>query len=206
MRGPIGRAREDLDMRYDLLKGTRNVMAGAGPLMVVLLALLACKEEGATSTPSVTPAASGVAKSEEGTKPAAAAAKVGDTVKFDDSTWVVVSAKDIGKKLKSVLGDKTTEGKFVKVVFKVTNTTKEEERIMDHPKLLDDQGREFGNFDEASMYLPDNEKTMTLEQLPAGMPKTFSAIYEVPDDAKGLKFQARALSALGNKTLVDLGI
>jgi hypothetical protein len=37
-------------------------------------------------------------------------------------------------------------------------------------------------------------------------PKEFYAMYEVPTDAKELKFQARALSAFGDKTLVDLGL
>ena len=36
---------------------------------------------------------------------------------------------------------------------------------------------------------------MTLEALPAGLPKVFFAIYEVPKDAvKGLSFEARELA------------
>ncbi len=47
---------------------------------------------------------------------------------------------------------------------------------------------------------------MGLKALPASITKEFQAVYEVPADAKSIKFQARALSAFGDKKLVDLGL
>jgi hypothetical protein len=133
-------------------------------------------------------------------------AKVGEVVKFDDSQWEVVSAKNLGTNLQGITGNKTSQGKFIKVEFKVTNLSKKEESILDHPKLLDDKDREFGPMDDQSLYIPDPERTITLESLPPSMMKRFSAIYEVPADAKGLVFQARALSAFGDKKKVVLGM
>lgn len=132
-------------------------------------------------------------------------AKIGEQVKFDDSQWEVVSAKNLGTDVQGITGNKKTAGKFVKVEFKVTNLSKKEESILDHPKLLDDKDREFGPMDDQMLYIPDPERTITLESLPPSMLKRFSAIYELPADAAGLKFQARALSAFGDKKKVVLG-
>jgi hypothetical protein len=128
-------------------------------------------------------------------------AKIGEQVKFDDSQWEVVSAKSLGTDVQGITGNKKTAGKFVKVEFKVTNLSS----ILDHPKLLDDKDREFGPMDDQMLYIPDPERTITLESLPPSMLKRFSAIYELPADATGLKFQARALSAFGDKKKVVLG-
>jgi len=95
---------------------------------------------------------------------------IGDVVKFDDSKWIVVAAKDNGSILKSnnmFQKEASTDGKFITVRFKVKN--------------------------------------LTLEALPPSMYKEFYAVYEVPSDAVGFRFQARALSAFGDKILVNLG-
>lgn len=139
----------------------------------------------------------------------ATVAKIGDEVKFDDSTWVVLDAKLAGKTLKSnnqFQEDAKTEGKFVVVRFKVTNKTNKEERIMDQPKLVDSKGREFKHVDSQAFYVSPKAKTLGLEALPSSLAKEFSAVYEVAADSGGLQFQARALSAFGDKTLVDLAL
>jgi len=133
---------------------------------------------------------------------------IGDVVKFDDSKWIVVAAKDNGSILKSnnmFQKEASTDGKFITVRFKVKNLTKTEDRIMDTPKLIDSQGREFKEYDSQSFYIPEGAKTLTLEALPPSMYKEFYAVYEVPSDAVGFRFQARALSAFGDKILVNLG-
>lgn len=134
---------------------------------------------------------------------------VGDIVSLDDSTWVVLESKDLGKTLKTnnqFVEPLRTEGKYISVSFKVTNTTNKEERIAIHPPIVDSKGREFGELDMQSMYAPKGMKTMSLEQLPSSMPRKFWAVYEVPPDATGLKFKARELSTFGEKVFIGLGL
>jgi hypothetical protein len=140
--------------------------------------------------------------------PAAQASKIGDTIKFDDSEWSVIEAKDKGKTLKSnnqFEENAKSDGKFVLVHFKVKNTTNKEDRIMDGPKVVDSQGREFKNYDNEAFFIPNNTKTLGLEALPSSISKDFWAVYEVAPDSKGMSFEARALSAMGDKKLVALG-
>lgn len=151
-------------------------------LLGLLLALLACKG-----------------------KPEARA-KVGEVVTFDDSQWEVVGASVIGNRIQGFSGDKKTAGKFLKVDFKVTNTSKQDETILDHPRVFDDQSREFKVLDDQALYVHEPEQTLTLQSLPPSMLKRFTAIYELPVDAKGLVFEARALGAFGERRKVTLGI
>jgi hypothetical protein len=135
-------------------------------------------------------------------------AKIGETVKFDDSEWTVLDAKDKGKALKSnneFQEGAKTDGKFVLVHFKVKNTTNKEDRIMDGPKVVDSQGREFKNYDHEAFYIPKNASTLGFEALPSSLTKDFWAVYEVAADSAGMNFEARALSAMGDKKLVGLG-
>lgn len=175
--------------------------------VVLAAALLACKEgsdgqgNGSTSRAPVVTAVPAEAK----------VAKLGETIGFDDSDWVVTEAKVVGQELKSgnqFIESEKTDGKFILVKFKVTNKTKEEQRILSRPKVKDAQGREFGAFDKAYFFL-QREKldSVALKALPASMPKQYGAIYEVPADASGLQFQAIAITGLATRdTWVDLGI
>jgi hypothetical protein len=142
-------------------------------------------------------AASERAAKAEAARPAA----VGDTVKFKDSEWVVIEARDLGQKLRggNFSEPKNTEGKFIYIRFKVTNTTNEEEAILFTPGIKDSKGRKYEEMDDTALYLKDNEESMTLEQLPASLPKTFSSIFEVPTDATGIEFLARDFAAFGTQ-------
>ncbi|MFD0895441.1 hypothetical protein KBB96_20105 [Luteolibacter ambystomatis] len=135
--------------------------------------------------------------------------QIGDTVTFeDDSQWQVLEAKSLGSVLKgtNMLAEtKRTDGKFLYVRYKITNTKNREERILDTPKLRDSKGREFEHLDGASLYLEDGENTLTLEQLTSGMSKSFSALYEVPSDASGFVFMTRKLGFGGDDKAVKLG-
>lgn len=142
-------------------------------------------------------------------KAAAPAAKVGDTVKFDDSEWVILEAKTLGAKMAptSPFGEPAkTDGKFVYVRFKVKNLGNKQETIFDHPKVVDAKGREFDHYQQQYSYLPKGVKGMALEQLPASMTKEFGAVYEIPADATALVFQARALEIAGERKNVALGL
>lgn len=131
----------------------------------------------------------------------AEAAAIGDVVKFEDSEWTVVSARGLGSTLRGgeFVEAKQSEGKFVYVRFKVKNITNEEESILFTPAITDSKGRRYEQFDEQAFYLPDNENSMTMEQLPSGLPKTFSAIFEIPPDATGINFMARNFAAFGKE-------
>ncbi len=123
---------------------------------------------------------------------------LGDKIVFEDSEWVVSSAKDRGSKMNSrnsFVDPAVTSGKFIMVSFGITNKTNKEERIMFTPVIVDAKGREFQDYDKQSFYLPEGAKSLTMESLPSGMEKQFTAIYEVPADAEGLMFQVRELSA-----------
>ena len=124
--------------------------------------------------------------------------KMNQEVSFKDSTWIVLEARDFGQKLHGHLmtGDKETEGKFIYVRYKVTNKTRSEDQILIVPKLKDSKQRKFDELIESDFYLPEGEKGLTMEALPAGVPKVFSAIYEVAKEANGLCFLARSFDPI----------
>ena len=139
-----------------------------------------------------------------------ATAKLGDTVSFDDSDWVVIEAKDLGKKIKSnsEFDDekKDTSGRFVEVHFKVTNKEKKEEMVLDHPKVIDDKGREFGPIDMEAHYVPAKTKTIGFETLQPSMPKEYWTVIEVAADSKNLKAQVHSLGILPETRNVELNL
>ena len=147
-------------------------------------------------------------QTKEGAK---ASAKIGDEIQFGgDSTWVVLAAEDKGTAITSnnpLQQDAQTTGRFILVHFKVTNLGKKEQRIVNTPKLIDSQQREFKNYDHQTFYIPKGGETMTGKAIPASLAKEFYAVYEVPPDAKGLRFQTRDLSSsfTPDFKLVDLG-
>ncbi len=165
-----------------------------GAMLVLLAGLLACKggSHGSSSSSS------------------SSTAKLGETVTFDDSEWIVIEAKDAGKSIKSNSEfneeEKKSEGRFIQVHYKVTNKGKKEEMLLDRPKIVDDKGREFGPIDMESFYVPAKAKTIGLDTLQPSMPKEYWTVIEVPADAKNLKFQVHGFSLLGDKKNVDLGI
>jgi hypothetical protein len=164
-----------------------------GAMLVLLGALLACKGGSSSSGSS-----------------SSSTAKLGETVTFDDSEWIVMEAKDLGKSIKSNSEfneeQKKSDGRFVQVHYKVTNKGKKEEMLLDRPKVVDDKGREFGPIDMESFYVPAKAKTIGLDTLQPSMPKEYWTVIEVPADAKTLKFQVHGFSLLGDKKNVDIGL
>lgn len=137
-------------------------------------------------------------------------AKIGDTVTFSDSVWSVTKAEDLGSTAKSnnqfQPALKSEGGKFIRVVMKVTNLEKKEERLFDPPKLADAQGREFRPVDMTVFYIPEGKKTLQLEAIPPSLPKEFWEVYEVAANSTGLRFMARELSVAGSTQAIDLGL
>lgn len=164
---------------------------------ILTTAILGAAANTATNT-EATPAATSTAASGQTVQSSSdqpSGHAVGETIKFADSEWVVAAAQDRGSTLPggTFSEAKRSSGKFVMVKFTVTNTTNEEEQIIDTPKLVDSRGRKFEQMDDVNLYLPEGASEMTLEQLPSGIMKTFYAIFEVPADATGLAFETRSL-------------
>jgi len=202
---------------------TLGAKIGAGVVALVIFGMCrsAMKSDAATATSPVvleaaaaapTPKANDAQPAADRTPPAPrpAAAKLGDTVTFPDSKWVVSKAEKLGPSVKSnnqFQADLKSEGGFfVRVVFKVTNLGLKEERLMSQPKLKDTQGREFNEVDNLVFYIPQGKHTLLLEAIPPSLPKEFWSVYEVPNDAGGLQFMARELSITGATYPVDLAL
>lgn len=135
-------------------------------------------------------------------------AAVGEWVSLSDSAWAVGGVVDWGHVLPSgntFVRDAQTTGRFIVVRFNIQNNMQSEERIFADPELVDRRGRRFKTFDRQRRYLPEDAHAVALEALPAGVLRDFWAIYEVADDAEDMAFEARALSALGEKRLIALG-
>ena len=137
------------------------------------------------------------------------AAKIGETVKLDESQYIVVEAKDLGKDLKAndeFTEAKKTTGRFIQVKYKITNTGKKPQGLLEDPKIVDDKGREFGGVEMESAYVPKGGKVPLLDTLQPSMEREYYSIVEVPADATKLKLQVHDLGILGEKKTVDLGL
>jgi len=138
------------------------------------------------------------------------ALKVGDEVRFGDSVWTVLQAQNKGNFLQSnteFIENVRTNGKFIMVHFRITNLGTREERFLTPINLIDSKGREFTDYDNQLFFIPEGAKTLTFEAIPAGLPRQFYAIYEVPADASGFRFQARNITStfFPQHKLVELG-
>lgn len=177
--------------------------AFVGIALVVVLG--ACsKSERSEHAPAATatPGGKGAAQGER-------AAKAGEPLKLDDSVWMVVETKDLGKKVdaNTSYGEpKETAGRFVQVRYKVTNTGKKPESVLDPPRIVDDKGRELTRLDLESLYVPAKLATLGIELLPPHVEKEYATLFDVPADARGLKLQLRGLGLLGERRQIDLGI
>lgn len=171
---------------------------------IMLMGMLSSDKEQASTGEEHTKSPSSEAVQQPKTQPS----KIGDLIKFEDSEWTVLDARDLGHTLNggTFSDPKHSDGKFIYVRYKVKNTTDKEDSVLSTPALQDGKGRRYEEFDEQALYLGENEKSMTMEQLPSGLPKTFSAIFEIPADSSGLKFLTRDFAVFGKKeTPVLLG-
>ena len=136
--------------------------------------------------------------------------KIGDTVTFDDSEWVVIEAKDVGRVLKSnsEFNDeqKKTNGRFIQVHFKVTNKDKKEQIVMDAPKIVDDKGGEYPAIQGESSFVPAKTKSIGLQTLNPSTPAEFWTVIEVTPNAKNLKLEVHGFSLLNEKKDIELGL
>ena len=132
---------------------------------------------------------------------------LGEEIVFEgDSMWVVEGVDVIGSFLPAsppFAEYRSTSGKFVVVSYSVVNRTRKVERILQSPTLENDLGDEYRAIDMQSVYLRGlfRDTSIELEQLPPGVKKTFSAIYELPADNRILTFKAREIRSLTPNTI-----
>jgi hypothetical protein len=159
------------------------------------------------SSPRYSPPSGGGGGSGGGSSKSATPA-IGDEVEFDDSTWTVIDARDMGKTIKATselfAGEtKVASGRFIQIHYKVTNDGKKQQTLLDTPKLVDSKSREFGAIQGESEYVPKGTKTAILETLQPSMERDFYTIIEVPADAHDLQIQIIELGLGSDKKLVD---
>jgi len=137
-------------------------------------------------------------------------AKIGDTVKFDDSEWVVIEAKDVGKTLKSNSVGNTDEkkatGRFIQIHYKVTNTGKQEQMVFKHPKVIDGAKKEFEALEDESNYVPAKTSTIGLVTLVPNVMKEYWSVIDVGADSKTLKLRLHPIALIGDEKDVDLNL
>ena len=126
---------------------------------------------------------------------------IGDIVSFpSDSEWQVVEAVSIGKNLPTIepfAKGKTTEGKYIIVIYRVKNITGKSESIFYSPTIIDESGNKYKALPDEALWtrkLTDSP-SITIEQLPNRVAKKFAAIYEIPDDGSIYYFEARQLAS-----------
>jgi flagellar biosynthesis GTPase FlhF len=137
--------------------------------------------------------------------------KIGDEVKFKDSTWVVLSAREVGDTLKSSNENfaddlHSEDGKYIYVKFKVTNERNEQDAIAITPAARDSKGRRYEELEQLAPYLQEGEKEIFGAPLPAGLGKTFVSIFEMPKDSEGVVFLARSLDVIKTEKAVVLDL
>jgi hypothetical protein len=131
----------------------------------------------------------------------------------NQAKWRVLSSRNMGNVLKgsesrypSFKEDKTTTGKFIEVTFIVENIGGKTKTMPVPPEIVDSQNREFGTAEEYYLYVP-NDMDYLLTTLPPNVPKNAIVIYDLPQDATGLKFVVNDFSFLSHETaLIDLGM
>jgi len=145
---------------------------------------------------------------------------VGDTVKLGflkykgakevtpDSEWVVVEAKDMGKR---ITGNKDwsdeelkTDGKFFAVTFKVTNRTAANQYVDRFGVAVEDGKRRYFHVHaDSSKFMPPDCVDF-FDPIPPDLSRTFFALYEMPADAAGLTFPAHTFETFVHESTLPL--
>ena len=75
-----------------------------------------------------------------------------------------------------------------------------------YPCLLNIRDREFETFSESSFFIEDEEELFILDNINPGISKTYTLIYEIPEDANELMLEVTSLEFAGNREYIDLGL
>lgn len=124
----------------------------------------------------------------------------GQDVRVGEVRWKITGVQDEGQTLASdnqFVEDKTTSGKFIRVTFEIENLGTETKTFND-PPLLDSRRREFKKASDTLQFIPDDQQCI-LERLNPNIIKSCQVIYEVPEDASGLRANVGDLNLFGSK-------
>jgi len=114
-------------------------------------------------------------------------------VTHGDLLWKLIEAKGLGNVLEATESryeweiDKKTEGKFIKVTFKIENVGKEVTFYFGGPDLIDGKGRRWKTALGISGWIPEEEVCVFKEIKPGFSPIKCTEIYEVAADSTDLK-------------------
>lgn len=165
-----------------------------------------------TSSPSSVDSPEKTSEKPTNVKQEAKSYAVKDDVRVGDVRWKVTEVKNYGNTLKgsesripTFSKSRTTGGKFVKITVEVENLGNEM-KSASTLNIVDDKDREFIPSTNVFEWLPE-DNMFILSNLNPNVPKTFSAIYEIPADASGLKLKVGDLELLKNNSAkIDLGM
>ncbi|MDP9738272.1 DUF4352 domain-containing protein [Peribacillus frigoritolerans] len=157
-------------------------------IIIVNIASGGDEEESSTETKSDTKATETTAKPAEEKKaePKKEAPKqhqVGDIVKVGKLEYTVKGVEET-KKISNVLGDKTTEGKFVIVEMAIKNLDKKERMADSNMFKIKADGAEYGADAELDMYVNEGGIGFFLETMNPNISKTGKVVFELPAEAK----------------------
>ncbi|WP_110114942.1 DUF4352 domain-containing protein [Bacillus sp. CGMCC 1.16541] len=159
-------------------------------------------EEETASTEPKSEEASAEVKAETETAAAEPAKKeekkafgIGEEVKVGNLTYVVNGVEETTE-ISNILGDKTTEGKFIVVDLTVKNTDKKA-RLADTNmfKVLTADGTEYSADGTLDMYVNEAGEGFFLQDLNPNIGKTGKVVFELPTEAA--QYDLQVSSGLG---------
>ncbi|MCK2018836.1 DUF4352 domain-containing protein [Peribacillus frigoritolerans] len=161
-------------------------------IVIVNIASGGDEEESTTETKSETKATETTAKPEEKKaepkKEAPKQHQVGDVVKVGKLEYTVKGVEET-QKISNVLGDKTTEGKFVIVEMAIKNLDKKERMADSNMFKVKADGAEYGADAELDMYVNEGGIGFFLESINPNISKTGKVVFELPAEAKAYNIE-----------------
>lgn len=161
-------------------------------IVIVNIASGGDEEESTTETKSDTKATETTAKpeekKEEPKKEAPKQHQVGDVVKVGKLEYTVKNVEET-QKISNVLGDKTTEGKFVIVEMAIKNLDKKERMADSNMFKVKADGAEYGADSELDMYVNEGGIGFFLESINPNISKTGKVVFELPAEAKAYNIE-----------------
>lgn len=167
----------------------------------------------AAAEPSSSPVASEAptpepSPSSEPTQEPTPAPAVGADVQVGEVRWKVLEVQDRGQELTSdnqFTDPKKTTGKFVQVKWEMENLTSDMLSFTGID-IVDDRSREFKPSTDAFGFFP-TEEACIFENINPNVPKTCTAIWELPGDATGLKLKVGDMKLFGgDESMINLGM
>ena len=141
---------------------------------------------------------------------------VNEEVTVGKAIWELLEAKDRGSVLRGsesdypmFTEDKTSSGRFIQITLQVTNVGTITESYWSAPTLIaliDDKDTAFKPADGVYQWITDDKEAL-MEALQPRVTRQFIWIYEVSEDAIGLKVRVEDIAFSSDaRALIDLGL